>query len=113
MFSVMQFLFIYIQCFYFHLIIYLYVRDAEAVVRKCSVKEVFLKILQNSQENTCARASFLIKLQFIKKQTLAQVFSCEFCELFKNTFFIENHWWLLPVIFSGFIWFSSKMSILI
>ena len=28
-----------------------------------SVKKVFLEILQNSQENTCARISFLIKLQ--------------------------------------------------
>ena len=32
---------------------------------------------------------------FIKKETLAQVFSCEFCEIFKNTFFIEYLWWLL------------------
>ena len=32
--------------------------------RRCSVrKKVFLEILQNSQENTCARGSFLIKLQ--------------------------------------------------
>ena len=30
---------------------------AEAVVRTCSVKKVFLKISQNSQEKTCARAS--------------------------------------------------------
>ena len=30
----------------------------EAVARMCSVKEVFLKILQNSQENTCAGGSF-------------------------------------------------------
>ena len=35
--------------------------------------------------------SFLIKLQaevcnFIKKETLAQVFSCEFCGIYKNTF---------------------------
>ena len=28
-----------------------------------SVKKVFLEISQNSQENTCARVSFLIKLQ--------------------------------------------------
>ena len=35
----------------------------EAVVRKCSVKKLFLQILQNSLENTCARVSFLIKLQ--------------------------------------------------
>ena len=31
--------------------------------RSCSVKKVFLEILQNSQENTYATASFLIKLQ--------------------------------------------------
>ena len=30
----------------------------EVVVRRCSVKKVFLEILQNSQENTCARVSF-------------------------------------------------------
>ena len=86
----------------------------EAVVQMCSVKKVFLEISKNSQENTCARVSFLIKLQafpvfglnterysvslriqsecgkacsFIKKETLAQVFSCEFFEISKNTFF--------------------------
>ena len=63
---------------------------------RCSRPEVFLKkefleIPQNSQENTCTRVSFLIKLQasacnFIKIETLAQVFSCEFCEISKNTF---------------------------
>ena len=25
---------------------------------------------------------------FIKKETLAQVLSCEFCEIFQNTFFL-------------------------
>ena len=35
----------------------------EAVVQRCSVKKVFLEIPQNSQENTCARVSFLKKLQ--------------------------------------------------
>ena len=34
---------------------------SEAVVQRCSVKKVFLKVLQNSKENTCARVSFLIK----------------------------------------------------
>ena len=57
-------------------------------------EKVFLKISNNSQENTCPRASLLIKLQasfcnFIKKETPAQVFSCEFCEIFKSTFFTE------------------------
>ena len=27
---------------------------------------------------------------FIKKETLVQVFSCEFCEISKNTFFTEH-----------------------
>ena len=41
---------------------------------------MFLEISQNSQENTCARVSFLIKL----------VFSCEFSKISKNTLFIEH-----------------------
>ena len=65
----------------------------EVVTQRCSVKKMFCKeeIPQNLQKNTCARVSFLIKLyklliNFIKKETLAQVFSCEFCEISKNTF---------------------------
>ena len=58
-----------------------------------------LKISQYSQESTCARVSFSRKLQteacnFIKIETLAQVFSFELREIFKNTFFIEHLWWL-------------------
>ena len=50
---------------------------------------VFLEISQKSQENTCVRVSFLIKLQtcnFIKKEAMAYVFYCEFCEISKNAF---------------------------
>ena len=39
------------------------VLNTEAVAQMCSVKKVFLEISQNSKENTCARVSFLIKLQ--------------------------------------------------
>ena len=35
----------------------------EAVVQRCSVKNVFLEISQNPQENTCARVSFSTDLQ--------------------------------------------------
>ena len=35
----------------------------EAGTRGALLKKVFLEISQNSQENTCARVSFLIKLQ--------------------------------------------------
>ena len=39
------------------------VQIAKAVAWKCSVKMVFLKISQTSQENTFARVSFFMKLQ--------------------------------------------------
>ena len=42
---------------------------------------VFLEISQNSQENICARETL---------ETLAQVFSCEFCEISKNIFFTDH-----------------------
>ena len=59
---------------------------------KVLCNKMFLKIPQNSQESIFDRVAFLIKLQakacnFIKKETLAQLFSCEFWEIFKNTFF--------------------------
>ena len=52
-------------------------------------KKVSFKILQNLQENTSARVSFLKKLRartcnFIKKETLVQLFPCEFCKNLKN-----------------------------
>ena len=34
------------------------VKDTEAMIQKCSAKEMFLEISQNSQGNTCARVSF-------------------------------------------------------
>ena len=73
-------------------------------------KKVFLKISQNSQENTCTRVSFLIKLQapacsFIKKEALAQEFSCGFCEISKNTFFHRAHL-VAASLFIIFIYFQ-------
>ena len=40
---------------------------------------------------------------FIKKETLAQVFSCEFYEISKNTFFIDHLWWLLLFVRMSFL----------
>ena len=55
----------------------------EAVVQGCSVKKrVFWGVLVPDVCN------------FIKKETLGEVFSCEFCKIFKN-FFKEHLWWLL------------------
>ena len=51
---------------------------AEAAVRSDSLKKTLWEIPQNSQESICAGISLL-------------VFSCEFFEICKNTFFAEQH----------------------
>ena len=59
---------------------------SEVVAQRCSVKKFLWEISQKSQENTCARVSFLTKLQASTiKQTLAQVFFCEFCKSSRST----------------------------
>ena len=55
----------------------------EVVVRRCSVEKVLLEISQNSHENTCEKT---LDLQLYSKETLVQVLSCEFFEIFKNIF---------------------------
>ena len=79
--------------------------SSKAVVQRCSVRMVFSEILLNSHENTLARAFLLIKLQaaasscnFIKKETLAQVFSCNFVKFLRRPFLTEQLWWLLLVL---------------
>ena len=67
------------------------------------MKKVFLEISQHSQESTCARVSFLIKLQasglqLIKKEALAMVFSCEFCEISKSAFLQNTSGRLLLIL---------------
>ena len=49
---------------------------SEAATGGVLLEKVFLEMLQ-----AC---------NFIKEETLAQVFFCEFCEISKNTFFIEH-----------------------
>ena len=67
----------------------------EAVAQRCSVKKVLLKISQNSQENTCARASFLIKLQasglqiYLKRDSGTGTFPCVLRN-FQEHLFLEN-----------------------
>ena len=60
----------------------LFIKSSFAVALRCYVKKVFIGILQISQGN-------------IKKETLVQVFSCEFCEISKNTFLTQHLRWLV------------------
>ena len=74
---------------------------------------MFLEISQNSQENTCTSA-----FNFIKKETLAQVFSCEFFKISKSIFFTEflrdemMFWYLqsLVGIILGYIYLAKVTS---
>ena len=59
----------------------------------CSMKKVFLKRLQNSQEKPCVRVSFFYEtlLKFIKKEALAKSLTA--------SFFIEHIRWCPLSIF--------------
>ena len=65
---------------------YLKILESEAVTQRCSVKKVFLEISQNSQENTRARVSLLIKLQ-----TSCTCFPMNFAKFLKTPFFYRTH----------------------
>ena len=56
--------------------------------RRCSIKKLFLKISQNSQENTCARVSFLVKLEstLLKKRLWHWCFPVNFAKFFRTPF---------------------------
>ena len=66
---------------------------------RSSRPEVFCKkgFLENIAKFTgkhlCQGLFFNKVWNFIKKETLEQVFSCVLCEIFKNTLFIENLRW--------------------
>ena len=60
--------------------------------QRCSIRKGVLRnfakftgrhLCQSLRPETC---------NFIKMETLTQVFSCEFCEISKNTFFTEHVW---------------------
>ena len=66
---------------------------------------MFLEILQNSQENTFARVSFLIKLKAstLLKKRLWHMFSCEFCKISKDTFSYKTY-----LVAASFLWNTSE-----
>ena len=62
---------------------------SEAATRDVLYENVYLEISQNSQENTCARVSFLIKLQatgFIKKRLRHRCFPVGFAQILRTPF---------------------------
>ena len=64
----------------------------EALVRRCSTKKLFLKILQNSQENTCVVG--LRPATFLKKRLQYRRFLVNFEKFLRITLFTEHLRWL-------------------
>ena len=100
----------------------------EALVQRCSWKKCALRNFTKFT-GICVRVSFLIKLQahffglhktfwgttkkwacnFTKKETLTQVFSCDFCEISVNTFSQRTP----PVVASGHLTNNWKRRVIL
>ena len=65
----------------------------------CSVKKVFIKMLQNAQENTCTRVFFeccrLRSAILLKKRPWHRCFPVNFAKFSRTSFFVEHLRWLL------------------
>ena len=78
--------------------------------------EVFLKISQNSQENTCARASFLIKLQatlpavLLKKRLWHRYFPMKIEKFLRTPSSTEHLRWLLLKVKTRFRVTTQKVA---
>ena len=62
---------------------------------RCSVKKVFLKFRKIDRKKLVPEQLFKKSCRpeawnFIKKDTPVQVFSCEYCENFKNIYFVKH-----------------------
>ena len=80
----------------------------EAVSRSCFLRKVILKISQNLQKTPMPDSHFIITLQaeagnFIKKETRAQMFSCEIL----RTPFLQNTFGRLLLVVLK--WFDHKV----
>ena len=69
--------------------------------KTCSIKKAFLEIFAIFTGKSLCWSLFFNKVvalktcNFIKEETSTQVFACEYCEIFKNSVFIEHLRWLL------------------
>ena len=81
---------------------------------ECSVKNLFLEIPQNSQENTSAIVSFLIKLQaqpatLLKKRLWRRCFPVNFAKFLRTPFLTEHRrWLLLPLVVIQYFFFPVQ-----
>ena len=84
----------FLFCFIHHSFSYKfkeYFQNFTSSHRRCSLRKGAFKNFAKVTGKHLRQSLFFNKV-FIKKETPAQVFSCEYCEIFKNTFFIEHLW---------------------
>ena len=87
------------------------VKISEAAVRRCSSKQVFLKISQCSQktpvfESLFNKAGALKACIFIKKEIPTQLSSCEYYEIFKNSFLVQHFLFIILLRDDRILWMS-------
>ena len=80
--------------------------------RRCSVGEGVLRNFAKFLGKHLCQSFFFEKVAGLrKKETLTRVFSCEFCEIFKNTFFTEHIRAALSM--RKIIWLTKEWSFLV
>ena len=82
--------------------------------QRCSIKKGVLRnFIKFTGKHLCQRSFFNkvagLACNFIKKESLTQVFSCEFCEISKNTF-LQNTSGRLLLLFPHKTAYSSNNS---
>ena len=87
------------------------VKISEAAVRRCSSKKVFLKnsqCLQKTPVFECLfnKAGALRACIFIKKEIPTQASSCEYCEIFKNSFLVQHFLFIILLRDDRILWTS-------
>ena len=71
-----------------------------SIHQRCPVKKGVLRNFAIFTGKHLRQSLFFNKVKacnFIKKETVAQVFSCEFCEISKSTYFTVHVWMTAPV----------------
>ena len=66
--------------------------DKELCTKFCDILVRFHEVIKLQSFGLSVSDVIPEACKFIKKETLAQVLSCGFLEIFKNTFFTEHLW---------------------
>ena len=80
----------FVLCYSYPFIVLYPYRNFRSSHQRCSIIKGVLRNFAKFTGKHLCQSFFFNKKHFIKKEILAQVFSCEFCEISKNTFFTEH-----------------------